>query len=531
MKRILFALMALCFANVAYAANQLEWGIDRTVLAYPVICTYLTSANCSPFATINPDGSIKSSGPFNITDYSEILSVPSPSIIDIHTVQPSNGIFANGNGTYFDYCSVTGCLNGPHLLGGLVTYMTTHKDASAQESALSVNFTSETGAAPNWIASHAYTLGQQIQAGPAENIYEVTVPGTSAATGTGPTFCPSSTYMYCFPGSGADASTGTDGTVTWKFIGAGINNGKSGVSVACHIKDGSGHFWCMNYSVVIDPQTSITPGFGFEMDTTNNSGHNYDVGGAIALPIFINGNNANRMTAAIGVFTGGDSVIKAFDDGIIFNGDNQIFHDTFADATSALDVFHCLGAPHTHTNCFFDESISDISVKVGGTKRVGVDTSGATLTSALAVNTAENTFYSFNNGLNLMGWNSAISALTYGPTNSGTAFSFASYDNGNFAFRGHLYSIGTTPTLSACGTTPTLSVGANDTHGTITEGATATGCTLTFATARTNPADCVVQAWNNSSAPVLILNVTTAAITFTNASSSNQKYTYSCMGK
>lgn len=48
MKRILFALIALCFTHTVYAANALNMGVDRTVPSNPIICAYLTGSSCPP---------------------------------------------------------------------------------------------------------------------------------------------------------------------------------------------------------------------------------------------------------------------------------------------------------------------------------------------------------------------------------------------------------------------------------------------------------------------------------------------------
>lgn len=55
MKRILFALIALCFANVAQATNTLEWGIDRSTNP-PTVCAFNTSKNCAPTGTLTDSG-------------------------------------------------------------------------------------------------------------------------------------------------------------------------------------------------------------------------------------------------------------------------------------------------------------------------------------------------------------------------------------------------------------------------------------------------------------------------------------------
>jgi hypothetical protein len=85
----------------------------------------------------------------------------------------------------------------------------------------------------------------------------------------------------------------------------------------------------------------------------------------------------------------------------------------------------------------------------------------------------------------------------------------------------------TAPVLSACGTSPSLSVTASDTHGTITQGATATGCVVTFNKAYATAPDCVVTSPTGSA--LISYSVTTTALTMVNASASGNKYSYMCM--
>jgi hypothetical protein len=81
----------------------------------------------------------------------------------------------------------------------------------------------------------------------------------------------------------------------------------------------------------------------------------------------------------------------------------------------------------------------------------------------------------------------------------------------NVAMAGHLVGTGTTPILSGCGTSPVLSATAGDLHGTITEGSTAAGCTLTFHVPFSTPPDCTVSSPTASS--LAGYSVTTAALT------------------
>ena len=61
---------------------------------------------------------------------------------------------------------------------------------------------------------------------------------------------------------------------------------------------------------------------------------------------------------------------------------------------------------------------------------------------------------------------------------------------------GHIYASSTVPTLSGCGTTPILN--GDDTHGYVTVGATASGCTITFQIAYSAKPECTVTEETNS---------------------------------
>ena len=102
--------------------------------------------------------------------------------------------------------------------------------------------------------------------------------------------------------------------------------------------------------------------------------------------------------------------------------------------------------------------------------------------------------------------------------------------NGNLKGTGHHFgdASGTAPTPSSCGTSPAMRSGSTDMAGEVTEGTTATGCTITFATAYTAAPFCVVTSQTGS--VVLSYTLSTSAITITHASASSTKINYHCMG-
>ena len=95
------------------------------------------------------------------------------------------------------------------------------------------------------------------------------------------------------------------------------------------------------------------------------------------------------------------------------------------------------------------------------------------------------------------------------------------------------HAAGSTPTVASCGSGCALDATAQDTMGTITEGASATGFVLTFGRNFLYQGNdwkphCVVSSPNG--APFTGYSITNAALTLTNASASGNQYSYICMG-
>jgi hypothetical protein len=86
---------------------------------------------------------------------------------------------------------------------------------------------------------------------------------------------------------------------------------------------------------------------------------------------------------------------------------------------------------------------------------------------------------------------------------------------------------GTIPFLSSCGTSPAITKGSTDSAGELTQGTISTGCTITFAVAKTNTPFCTVT----DQAGLVFSYVTSAsAITVTNIGAlSSTKMNYTCI--
>lgn len=95
---------------------------------------------------------------------------------------------------------------------------------------------------------------------------------------------------------------------------------------------------------------------------------------------------------------------------------------------------------------------------------------------------------------------------------------------------GQILATSTSPTLSSCGTGPTMGAGASNSHGRITAGATATGCTITFANAYSSVPACIIENETGSITNTFSYTVTASAITVTETALGGDIMDYMCMG-
>ena len=93
---------------------------------------------------------------------------------------------------------------------------------------------------------------------------------------------------------------------------------------------------------------------------------------------------------------------------------------------------------------------------------------------------------------------------------------------------GHIVASSTTPTLSSCGTSPSST--GDDTHGTVTVGATGTGCTVTFAQPFAADPVCLVTPQTGSVVNAFSYTHSTTNIVVTQTGIASSKFDYYCMG-
>jgi peptidoglycan/xylan/chitin deacetylase (PgdA/CDA1 family) len=93
---------------------------------------------------------------------------------------------------------------------------------------------------------------------------------------------------------------------------------------------------------------------------------------------------------------------------------------------------------------------------------------------------------------------------------------------------GHIYATTTSPVLSSCGTSPTMVGG--DSWGTITTGATANGCTITFASQFTSAPTCTVTNRSMSLVNAMTYTTSVSALTITQTAIGGALVDYHCFG-
>jgi hypothetical protein len=106
---------------------------------------------------------------------------------------------------------------------------------------------------------------------------------------------------------------------------------------------------------------------------------------------------------------------------------------------------------------------------------------------------------------------------------AGATTTLYSFDKAGHSY----YASSTPPTLSSCGTGP--SIEGNDEAGTITAGATASGCILTFTQPYMGKVSCVVSAQTGSVTNALNYSYTLSTLTLTQTGFSGL-YDYRCTG-
>lgn len=93
---------------------------------------------------------------------------------------------------------------------------------------------------------------------------------------------------------------------------------------------------------------------------------------------------------------------------------------------------------------------------------------------------------------------------------------------------GHQFASSTNPVLSSCGTAPTMT--GSDHHGTVTAGATASGCTITFGVTYPVAPTCVVSNQSMSVVNAMTYTISATALTISEVGLGGAKFDYICYG-
>lgn len=93
---------------------------------------------------------------------------------------------------------------------------------------------------------------------------------------------------------------------------------------------------------------------------------------------------------------------------------------------------------------------------------------------------------------------------------------------------GHIFASSTNPVLSTCGTSPTML--GSDHHGTVTAGATANGCTITFGIPYPVAPTCVISNQSMSVINAMTYAVSASAITVAETGLGGAKFDFICYG-
>lgn len=466
-------------------------------------------------------------------------STGTPAFLDAHA--PSNapqpdGIYITPSGPFVDYCSVGGCLDGPHLRAHMLINTTTKAGPDAQENALAINFTSKTGAYKRWAAKTAFATGDYVkvfgsvcsahnggvlQADLPDCIYEVVSGGTSGSRG--PT---GNTTSY------------QDGSVRWKFFSPGINDGKTALNIACTAEDGSGQVWCTNFNFSVRYKGGGTA-WGEEKDC-NNANEDSNAGTRFFMACtFYGGGAAGTFPFLAYQFVGSGAVNAG---GPAPYGAHSFIHIAGepSDVGSVIKDHVLLDAGHSgstiralagrrHEDGFLvDESDSRVILKGSGRHAGGgIDFKQAKFPDGTAIAVPASSFVEWDGG-SYIGRNGAVGAFTIGRSTSGTAYGAAIWDNADLSYGNHLWSRGSAPALGACAS-GSLAAGATDDHGVVSLPAGSKGCRIAFAAARAQKPACTF--WMTSG-QVPSGSVTEAAVTLAYAPvPAGTEIHYQCMGR
>jgi hypothetical protein len=276
------------------------------------------------------------------------------------------------------------------------------------------------------------------------------------------------------------------------------------------------------------------------------SGDNVAVGyKALTLTTSGNQNVALGFQAARGITTGAQNVVIGQNAG---NGVSAIFQDGIGNVLLGAFAGDALVNSETDNILIGIKAGHEMAGTNAGNIEIGPGTEFPTATVSHGLNIG-NVLYGKNmgdtTGSGLFSTNGSIGVSTSTPwgklsinANSGDTFglvfeiasSTATATTTLFSVTntGHIIASSTNPVLSSCGTSPTMK--GDDTHGTVTVGSVATGCTITFQIPYSATPECVVQNQTGSVTNTFGYTLSSTAITVTETALGGDILNYQCEG-
>lgn len=336
---------------------------------------------------------------------------------------PANAILMASSGAAWGFGGLPGCISGDHQRAQFLMRSTTQTDPTIAEYFFNVEGVDKTGATGQWHTGAPYLANDFVYNG--SNLYQTVAGGTAGASG------PTCTVGTC-----------SDGSVTWTYKGNSITNGKVVANISAiggdpntHVAGGS--LWGLNINNVYWPGFfSNQPGghggaaYGIELDFSNED-IDCPVGNPNQCQIFglwISGSgNSSGQRGTVGVeMSGGDIAHPLFGWGI--NIDTGFVSDiAINQASNALVGYNSDGTSGI-ADFRLRASAPYMLVASGTYSTAGIDFTGATVTNALNLKTAQKTC--FNSADDCLFYDSGSTSLLFQKSGA-TKFSVS--DTGNIA--------------------------------------------------------------------------------------------------